>query len=130
MAFSKLLGAASVCTALELLGLAVVIAVGVPKLGSINYLATAPAGASGVMSAGALVFFAYGHYHVTVHARVRWTDGDCDGSKSVRRWSGDLLDSNPTLQRFFLTKAARRACASFGSPIMGDSVTQCRTRAD
>jgi APA family basic amino acid/polyamine antiporter len=30
-----------------------------PKLGSINYLATAPAGASGVMSAAALVFFAY-----------------------------------------------------------------------
>lgn len=50
---------AGVCTALELVGLAVVLAVGVPKLGSINYLATAPAGASGVMSAAALVFFAY-----------------------------------------------------------------------
>lgn len=50
---------AGVCTVLELIGLAVVIAVGVPKLGTINYFETAPGGSSGVISAGALVFFAY-----------------------------------------------------------------------
>ena len=50
---------AGVCTALELVGLAVVIAVGAPKLGTVNYLETAPDGFSGVLSAGALVFFAY-----------------------------------------------------------------------
>ena len=47
------------CTALELLGLAIVVAVGVPNLGSVNYLEMGPDGFSGVITAGALVFFAY-----------------------------------------------------------------------
>lgn len=50
---------AAICTALEVIGLAVVIAVGLPNLGTVDYFATAPAGVSGIMSAGALVFFAY-----------------------------------------------------------------------
>ena len=50
---------AAVCTALELLGLAAVICVGIPQLGTMDYFATAPTGASGVVSAAALIFFAY-----------------------------------------------------------------------
>jgi len=50
---------AAVGTALELFGLAMVIAVGLPRLGSVDYLATPPAGGLGVLSAAALIFFAY-----------------------------------------------------------------------
>lgn len=50
---------AAACTVLELVGLVIVVLVGLPKLGSINYLETSPAGATGVLSAGALIFFAY-----------------------------------------------------------------------
>jgi APA family basic amino acid/polyamine antiporter len=50
---------AAVGTALELFGLAMVVAVGLPRLGSVDYLATPPAGAVGVLSAAALIFFAY-----------------------------------------------------------------------
>jgi APA family basic amino acid/polyamine antiporter len=46
-------------TALELFGLAMIVAVGLPRLGSVDYLATPPAGALGVLSAAALIFFAY-----------------------------------------------------------------------
>lgn len=50
---------AGICTVLELLGLALIVAVGIPKLGSINYFETAPSGAEGVISAAAIIFFAY-----------------------------------------------------------------------
>lgn len=50
---------AAVCTVLELVGLVVVILVGLPKLGTINYFEMAPTGFSGVVSAGTLIFFAY-----------------------------------------------------------------------
>ena len=50
---------AAVCTVLELVGLAIVVAVGLPKLGTIDYFEMGPNGTVGVMSAGALIFFAY-----------------------------------------------------------------------
>jgi APA family basic amino acid/polyamine antiporter len=50
---------AGFCTALELIGLIIVMAVGIPNLGTIDYLEMTPAGYSGVISAGALIFFAY-----------------------------------------------------------------------
>ncbi len=50
---------AGVCTVLELIGLAVVIAVGLPEFGTVDYFATASTGITGIVSAGALVFFAY-----------------------------------------------------------------------
>ncbi len=50
---------AGFCTAIELLGLAIIIAVGLPKLGTIDYLETAVGGQVGVLSAAALIFFAY-----------------------------------------------------------------------
>ncbi len=50
---------AGICTVLELIGLVVVIWVGLPKLGTINYFEMTPAGSAGVVSAGALIFFAY-----------------------------------------------------------------------
>lgn len=50
---------AGFCTALELIGLAIIIAVGAPKIGSMDYLATAEHGQMGVLTAAALIFFAY-----------------------------------------------------------------------
>ncbi len=50
---------AGICTAIELIGLGIIIFVGVPKLGSIDYFETATTGYSGVLAAAALVFFAY-----------------------------------------------------------------------
>ena len=50
---------AGICTVLELLGLLVIIAVGIPKLGSTDYLELTPAGYSGVAAAATLIFFAY-----------------------------------------------------------------------
>lgn len=46
------------CTAVELLGLAIIIAVGAPRLGSVDYFETA-GGPVGVLTAAALIFFAY-----------------------------------------------------------------------
>lgn len=46
-------------TAIETLGLLIIIAIAVPHLGSINYLEFAPIGIAGVFAASALVFFAY-----------------------------------------------------------------------
>ncbi len=50
---------AGFCTALELLGLAIVIAVGLPRLGTMDYLETSTLGPKGILAAGALIFFAY-----------------------------------------------------------------------
>ncbi len=50
---------AAICTAVELLGLGIIIAVGVPKLGTVDYLEPAEGGLAGVFSAAALIFFAY-----------------------------------------------------------------------
>jgi APA family basic amino acid/polyamine antiporter len=50
---------AGFCTALELLGLGIIIAVGLPRVGTIDYFETAADGQSGVFAAAALVFFAY-----------------------------------------------------------------------
>jgi APA family basic amino acid/polyamine antiporter len=50
---------AAICTVLETIGLVVVIGVGIPNLGATNYLEFSSSGGSGVLAAGALVFFAY-----------------------------------------------------------------------
>lgn len=50
---------AGLCTILELTGLAIIIVVGLPTLGTVNYLETAPLGATGLLSAATLIFFAY-----------------------------------------------------------------------
>jgi APA family basic amino acid/polyamine antiporter len=50
---------AGFCTALELLGLGIIIAVGLPRLGTINYFETAAEGQTGILTAAALIFFAY-----------------------------------------------------------------------
>ncbi|MGI9518184.1 MAG: APC family permease [Pirellulaceae bacterium] len=50
---------AGICTAVEVIGLAIIVVVGLPKLGSIEYFETASAGHTGVWTAAALVFFAY-----------------------------------------------------------------------
>lgn len=50
---------AGICTALEVLGLGIIIAVGLPRLGTIDYFETAAAGQTGILSAAALIFFAY-----------------------------------------------------------------------
>ena len=50
---------AGVCTILELCGLVIILAVGLPQIGSIDYFETADAGVPGVLSAAALIFFAY-----------------------------------------------------------------------
>ncbi len=47
-----------VCTVAEVLGLLVIIAIGAPRLGSVNYLEL-PKGIEGVLAAAAIVFFAY-----------------------------------------------------------------------
>ena len=49
---------AGICTALEVLGLLFVIVVGVPYLGEVDLL-EAPLGATGVLTAASLIFFAY-----------------------------------------------------------------------
>ena len=46
------------CTILEITGILVVIAVGIPEMGSVNYFELAT-DTSGVIAAGALIFFAY-----------------------------------------------------------------------
>lgn len=50
---------AGFCTLLELAGLLVIIAVGLPRLGAVDYLETSEAGIGGVMAAASLIFFAY-----------------------------------------------------------------------
>jgi basic amino acid/polyamine antiporter, APA family len=50
---------ATVCAALEVLGLIAVIAVGTPSIGQADLLATGPTGVAGVGAAATLVFFAY-----------------------------------------------------------------------
>jgi len=50
---------AGFCTALEVLGLGIIIAVGLPRIGTIDYFATAAGGPTGILSAAALIFFAY-----------------------------------------------------------------------
>jgi APA family basic amino acid/polyamine antiporter len=50
--------AAIIFTIIEILGLAIIIGIGAPKWGEVNYL-EAPLGAMGVLSAASLVFFAY-----------------------------------------------------------------------
>ncbi|MDP1694920.1 MAG: amino acid permease [Candidatus Woesearchaeota archaeon] len=47
-----------ISTFIEFIGLAIIVVLGIPKLGSVNYLAM-PYGFSGVFSSAALVFFAY-----------------------------------------------------------------------
>jgi len=46
------------CTVLEIAGIVVVIAVGLPEMGSVNYFELA-SDTSGIIAAGALIFFAY-----------------------------------------------------------------------
>ena len=51
---------AGFCTAMELLGLGIIIVVGLPRMGTIDYLfETAAGGKTGMFAAAALVFFAY-----------------------------------------------------------------------
>jgi APA family basic amino acid/polyamine antiporter len=50
---------AGLCTVLELAGLAIVIAIGIPRLGSVDYFEIPAAGPTGLLSAATLVFFAY-----------------------------------------------------------------------
>lgn len=50
---------AGVCTAVELVGLGIIIAVGLPRIGTMDYFETATGGQLGVLSAAALIFFAY-----------------------------------------------------------------------
>lgn len=50
---------AGLATLLECLGLAMVILVGLPKWGSVDYLALPDSGAVGVLAAASLIFFAY-----------------------------------------------------------------------
>lgn len=57
-----------VSTFIEFFGLVVIILLGLPKLGSVNYLAM-PSGFSGVFSAAALVFFAYMGFESIVKLR-------------------------------------------------------------
>jgi basic amino acid/polyamine antiporter, APA family len=49
---------AGVLTCVEIVGLLIIIGIGLPKFGQVNYWET-PAGFSGVLSAASLVFFAY-----------------------------------------------------------------------
>lgn len=51
--------AAGFCTILELGGLAIIIAIGLPKLGSVDYFEATSVGVTGLLSAATLVFFAY-----------------------------------------------------------------------
>lgn len=51
-------GLVAFCTTAEVLGLLLIIFFGIPKLGTVDLL-DAPAGASGIASAAALIFFAY-----------------------------------------------------------------------
>jgi len=46
------------CTVLEIVGILIVIAVGIPEMGSVNYFELAT-DTSGIIAAGALIFFAY-----------------------------------------------------------------------
>ncbi|MDP6704279.1 MAG: amino acid permease [archaeon] len=46
------------CTLLEIVGLLIILWIGLPHLGSVNYLEM-PSGFSGIMAAAALIFFAY-----------------------------------------------------------------------
>lgn len=50
---------AIVFTALETLGILIIVLVGLPHLGSVNYLEMSPLGWEGIFSAAALIFFAY-----------------------------------------------------------------------
>ena len=50
---------AAFCTFVEMVGLAIIITVGLPKLGTIDYFETAAGGQTGVLTAAALIFFAY-----------------------------------------------------------------------
>jgi APA family basic amino acid/polyamine antiporter len=50
---------AGICTALEVIGLGIIIAVGLPRLGTIDYFETATDGQTGTLAAAALIFFAY-----------------------------------------------------------------------
>jgi len=50
---------AGICTAVELLGLGIIIAAGLPRMGSIDYFEAAAGGQSGILTAAALIFFAY-----------------------------------------------------------------------
>ena len=50
---------AVVCTVIELVGLVIIIGVGLPRIGTIDYLEMASGGGFGVLSAAALIFFAY-----------------------------------------------------------------------
>ena len=69
------------CTVLEMIGLAVIIAVGVPNLGTIDYFEMAPAGFSGVISAGALIFFAY----IGFEEIVQLSEETRDATKNIPR---------------------------------------------
>ena len=72
---------AAACTVLEVIGLFIVIAVGAPKLGGIDYFATAPSGVSGVLSAAALVFFAY----IGFEEIVQLSEETRDATKNIPR---------------------------------------------
>ena len=72
---------AVICTAVELLGLAIIIAVGVPKLGTIDYLETAETGRVGILTAAALIFFAY----IGFEEIVQLAEETRDPSKTIPR---------------------------------------------
>jgi APA family basic amino acid/polyamine antiporter len=72
---------AGFCTALELIGLAIIVAIGLPKLGTIDYLETADSGSSGMLAAAALVFFAY----IGFEEIVQLSEETRDASKNIPR---------------------------------------------
>lgn len=70
---------AGFCTILEVIGLVVVVAVGAPHLGSVNYLEMSPDGFHGVASAAALIFFAY----IGFEEIVQLSEETRDATKSI-----------------------------------------------
>ena len=72
---------ASFCTAVELIGLGIIIAVGLPRLGTIDYFETAASGQSGMFTAAALVFFAF----IGFEEIVQLAEETRDASKNIPR---------------------------------------------
>ncbi|MBC8351231.1 MAG: amino acid permease [Planctomycetes bacterium] len=74
---------AGFCTVLELLGLGIIIAIGLPKLGAIDCFEPAISGSSGTFAAAALVFFAYIGFEEIVQLAEETRDPEKNIPRSV-----------------------------------------------
>lgn len=72
---------AGICTAVELIGLGIVIVVGLPKMGTTDYFETATGGTIGILTAAALIFFAY----IGFEEIVQLAEETRDASKNIPR---------------------------------------------